>query len=406
MNYQETVNWMFNQLPMYQSVGKSAYKEDLTNTILLSDYLGNPEKNIKCIHVAGTNGKGSTSHMLASILQEAGFKVGLYTSPHLKDYRERIKINNQEISENFVVDFISKHKKFFEQNELSFFEMTVGLAFDYFDKSNIDIAIIEVGMGGRLDSTNIILPLISVITNIGLDHIQFLGNTLSLIANEKAGIIKPNIPVVIGEYVSETKPVFIAKANENNSEIYFASDLINEVYPSELLGDYQISNIKTVMQTIRVLQSQNEFIISGKNIQNGLMNVIKNTNLQGRWQQFQQNPLVICDTAHNKHGLEIVLKQIQKQKFDQLHFVFGVVNDKDLDSILELFPKKATYYFCKPNIPRGLDEKILQEKCKEFQLFGSVFNSVAVAYANALTSASIDDLVFIGGSSFVVAEIL
>ena len=406
MNYQETVNWMFNQLPMYQSVGKSAYKEDLTNTILLSDYLGNPEKNIKCIHVAGTNGKGSTSHMLASILQEAGFKVGLYTSPHLKDYRERIKINNQEISENFVVDFISKHKKFFEQNELSFFEMTVGLAFDYFDKSNIDIAIIEVGMGGRLDSTNIILPLISVITNIGLDHIQFLGNTLSLIANEKAGIIKPNIPVVIGEYVSETKPVFIAKANENNSEIYFASDLINEVYPSELLGDYQISNIKTVMQTIRVLQSQNEFIISGKNIQNGLMNVIKNTNLQGRWQQFQQNPLVICDTAHNKHGLEIVLKQIQKQKFDQLHFVFGVVNDKDLDSILELFPKNATYYFCKPNIPRGLDEKILQEKCKEFQLFGSVFNSVAVAYANALTSASIDDLVFIGGSTFVVAEIL
>ena len=406
MNYQETVNWMFNQLPMYQSVGKSAYKEDLTNTILLSDYLGNPEKNIKCIHVAGTNGKGSTSHMLASILQEAGFKVGLYTSPHLKDYRERIKINNQEISENFVVDFISKHKKFFEQNELSFFEMTVGLAFDYFDKSNIDIAIIEVGMGGRLDSTNIILPLISVITNIGLDHIQFLGNTLSLIANEKAGIIKPNIPVVIGEYVSETKPVFIAKANENNSEIYFASDLINEIYPSELLGDYQISNIKTVMQTIRVLQSQNEFIISGKNIQNGLMNVIKNTNLQGRWQQFQQNPLVICDTAHNKHGLEIVLKQIQKQKFDQLHFVFGVVNDKDLDSILELFPKKATYYFCKPNIPRGLDEKILQEKCKEFQLFGSVFNSVAVAYANALTSASIDDLVFIGGSTFVVAEIL
>lgn len=406
MNYQETVNWMFNQLPMYQNIGKSAYKEDLTNTILLSDYLGNPEKNIKCIHVAGTNGKGSTSHLLASILQEAGYNVGLYTSPHLKDYRERIKINRDEISEDFVVDFISKHKKFFEENELSFFEMTVGLAFDYFEKSTVDIAIIEVGMGGRLDSTNIITPLISVITNIGLDHTQFLGNTLSLIANEKAGIIKPNIPVVIGEYIPETKPVFIAKANENNSEIYFASDLIQENYQTVLLGDYQISNIKTVMQTIQVLQSQNEFIISGKNIQNGLMNVIKNTNLQGRWQQIQQNPLVICDTAHNKHGLEIVLKQIQKQKFDQLHFVFGVVNDKDLNSILELFPKNATYYFCKPNIPRGLDAEILQKKCKEFQLYGDLYDSVATAYANALTSAHIDDMIFISGSTFVVAEIL
>ncbi len=406
MNYQETVNWMFNQLPMYQSVGKSAYKEDLTNTILLSDYLGNPEKNLKCIHVAGTNGKGSTSHLLASILQEASYKVGLYTSPHLKDYRERIKINNSEISEDFVADFISKHKKFFEENELSFFEMTVGLAFDYFEKSNVDIAVIEVGMGGRLDSTNIILPLISVITNIGLDHTQFLGNTLSLIANEKAGIIKPNIPIVIGEYLEETKPVFIAKANENNSEIYFASDLIQDIYPSDLLGDYQISNIKTVLQTIKVLQSQNEFIVSEENVQNGLMNVIKNTNLQGRWQQLQQNPLVICDTAHNKHGLEIVLKQIQKQKFNQLHFVFGVVNDKDLDSILDLFPKNAKYYFCKPNIPRGLDAEILQKKSLEFGLIGNLNNSVIEAYANALQSANLDDMIYIGGSTFVVAEIL
>ena len=406
MNYQETVDWMFNQLPMYQYIGKSAYKEDLTNTILLANYLGNPEKNLKCIHVAGTNGKGSTSHMLASILQEAGYKVGLYTSPHLKDYRERIKINNQEISEDFVVDFINKHKIFFEQNDLSFFEMTVGLAFDYFDKSNVDIAIIEVGMGGRLDSTNIITPLISVITNIGLDHTQFLGNTLALIANEKAGIIKQNVPVVIGEYVTETKPVFTAKAKEQNSEIYFASDLINDVYPSDLIGDYQVSNIKTVMQSIKVLKLQNNFKITEENLKNGLLNVVKNTNLKGRWQQLQQNPLVICDTAHNEHGLKIVLKQIQKQQFEQLHFVFGVVNDKDLDKILPLFPKNAKYYFCKPNIPRGLDAEILQKKCLEFGLKGILNNSVAMAYNKALEKASANDMIFVGGSTFVVAEIL
>ncbi len=406
MNYQETVNWMFNQLPMYQNIGKSAYKEDLTNTVLLANYLDNPERKLKCIHIAGTNGKGSTSHLLASILQEAGYNVGLYTSPHLKNYRERIKINNDEISEDFVVDFISKHKNFFEQNELSFFEMTVGLAFEYFDKSNVDIAIIEVGMGGRLDSTNIIKPLISVITNIGLDHTQFLGNTLSLIANEKAGIIKSNIPVVIGEYDTETKAVFVAKANDNNSEIFFASDLIQEIYPTVLLGDYQVSNIKTVLQTINVLKSQKDFFVTDKNIQNGLMNVIKNTNLQGRWHKIQENPKVICDTAHNKHGLEIVLKQIQKQQFEQLHFVFGVVNDKDLDSILGLFPKNAIYYFCKPNILRGLEAEILQNKCLEFGLIGSLNNSVAEAYANALSKSKANDMVFIGGSTFVVAEIL
>ena len=406
MNYQETVNWMFGQLPMYQNIGKSAYKADLSNTILLANYLDNPEKKLKCIHVAGTNGKGSTSHMLASILQEAGYKVGLYTSPHLKDYRERIKINNEEISEDFVVDFIEKHKSFFENNDLSFFEMTVGLAFDYFEKSDIDIAIIEVGMGGRLDSTNIIMPLVSVITNIGLDHVQFLGNTLSLIANEKAGIIKPNIPVVIGEYLPETKPVFLAKANVENAAIYFASDLISDVYESDLIGDYQVSNIKTVVQTIKVLKQQNDFEISEANIKNGLINVKRNTNLQGRWQVLQEKPLVICDTAHNAHGSKIVLKQIEKQQFEQLHFVFGVVNDKDLDSILPLFPKNAKYYFCKPNIPRGLDAEILQEKCKSFGLKGVLNNSVATAYETALASANDNDMVFIGGSTFVVAEIL
>ena len=406
MNYQETVNWMFGQLPMYQNIGKSAYKADLSNTILLANYLGNPEKKLKCIHVAGTNGKGSTSHMLASILQEAGYKVGLYTSPHLKDYRERIKINNDEISEEFVVDFIEKHKSFFENNDLSFFEMTVGLAFDYFDKSGVDIAIIEVGMGGRLDSTNIIMPLVSVITNIGLDHVQFLGNTLSLIANEKAGIIKSNIPVVIGEYLPETKPVFLAKANAENTAIYFASDLISGVYESDLIGDYQVSNIKTVVQTIKVLKQQNDFEISEANIKNGLINVKRNTNLQGRWQVLQEKPLVICDTAHNAHGLKIVLKQIEKQQFEQLHFVFGVVNDKDLDSILPLFPKNAKYYFCKPNIPRGLDAEILKEKCENFGLIGILSNSVATAYETALASANDNDMIFIGGSTFVVAEIL
>ena len=406
MNYQETVNWMFGQLPMYQNIGKSAYKADLSNTILLANYLGNPEKKLKCIHVAGTNGKGSTSHMLASILQEAGYKVGLYTSPHLKDYRERIKINNEEISEDFVVDFIEKHKSFFKNNDLSFFEMTVGLAFDYFGKSGVDIAIIEVGMGGRLDSTNIIMPLVSVITNIGLDHVQFLGNTLSLIANEKAGIIKSNIPVVIGEYLPETKPVFLAKANAENTAIYFASDLISGVYESDLIGDYQVSNIKTVVQTIKVLKQQNVFQISEANIKNGLINVKRNTNLQGRWQVLQEKPLVICDTAHNAHGLKIVLKQIEKQQFEQLHFVFGVVNDKDLDSILPLFPKNAKYYFCKPNIPRGLDAEILKEKCENFGLIGILSNSVATAYETALASANDNDMIFIGGSTFVVAEIL
>ncbi|MBC7643051.1 MAG: bifunctional folylpolyglutamate synthase/dihydrofolate synthase [Flavobacterium sp.] len=406
MNYQETLNWMFNQLPMYQNIGQSAYKADLKNTISLANYLGNPEHKLNCIHVAGTNGKGSTSHMLASVLQEAGYKVGLYTSPHLKDYRERIKINGIEIEEDFVINFVAKHRIFFEDNDLSFFEMTVGLAFDYFNKSMVDIAIIEVGMGGRLDSTNIIKPLISVITNIGLDHTQFLGNTLELIAAEKAGIIKPNIPVVIGEYLLETKPVFLTKVNDCNSDIYFASELIKSIYPSALMGDYQQANIKTVMLTIKLLRNQNEFKVSTEQLQNGLLNVIKNTGLQGRWQILNESPLTICDTAHNQHGLEIVLRQIQNQKFEQLHFVFGVVNDKDLDSILNLFPKNAKYYFCKPSIPRGLSVEILQEKCKNYGLFGQVYTSVANAYENAKADAKPNDMIFVGGSTFVVAEIL
>ena len=406
MNYSETLDWMFGQLPMYQKQGASAYKEDLTNTILLANHLNNPEKEIKTIHVAGTNGKGSTSHFLASILQEAGYKTGLYTSPHLKDFRERIKINGDDISEDFVVDFIASNKSFFEENQLSFFEMTVGLAFDYFRQEKVDIAIIEVGLGGRLDSTNIISPLLSVITNIGLDHIQFLGNTIEKIAFEKAGIIKLKTPVVVGEYTSKTKPVFENKAKETQSEIFFASELIQETYPSVLLGDYQVQNKKTVLQAIRVLQSQNQFKISEENIKNGFWNVVKNTGLQGRWQQLGTHPKIICDTAHNKHGLEIVMKQLQREEFDTLHFVLGVVNDKDLDDVLPLFPKNAKYYFCKPNIPRGLDALILEEKAFNFGLNGKAFNSVTEAYEEAKKNTSESDLIYVGGSTFVVAEIL
>lgn len=406
MNYQETINWMFSQLPMYQHQGASAYKKDLTNTFLLANHLNNPQKNLKCIHVAGTNGKGSTSHMLASVLQEAGYKVGLYTSPHLKEYRERIKINGLALSKEFVCEFITNNKSFFEANDMSFFEMTVGLAFDYFAKEKVDIAVIEVGMGGRLDATNIITPLVCVITNIGLDHTQFLGNTLEAIACEKAGIIKPNIPVVIGEYTPETKPVFLAKAHENNSEIFFASELITEQYPSDLIGDYQIHNKKAVVETLSILNSQHQFKISEDTIKSGLLNVVKNTGLEGRWQQLGESPKIICDTAHNKNGLEIVMKQIQKEKFDALHIVLGVVNDKDLDEVLPLFPKNAMYYFCKPNIPRGLDAQILKEKSNEFGLMGEVYNSVSEAYKEALQNASKSHFIYIGGSTFVVAEIL
>lgn len=405
MNYQETTAWMFSQLPMYQLQGASAYKKDLTNTILLLDHLNNPQQTLKCIHVAGTNGKGSTSHMLASILQEAGYKVGLYTSPHLKDYRERIKINGEEITKEFVCDFINTNKSFFESNEISFFEMSVGLAFAYFKQSQVDIAIIEVGMGGRLDATNIISPLVSVITNIGLDHTQFLGNTIPLIAREKAGIIKRNTPVVIGEHTNETKPVFLAAAKDNKADIFFAADLINNNYESDLKGDYQQHNIKTVVQTIAVLTTTTSFKVDPSATNKGLQNVVKNTGLQGRWQQLKASPKTICDTAHNKDGLQYVLNQIQKEKFNQLHIVLGVVNDKDLEEILPLFPKAAIYYFCKPNIPRGLDAAVLQEKAAIFQLKGDLFNSVSEAYETAINSALPDDFIYAGGSTFVVAEL-
>jgi len=405
MNYQETTNWMFNQLPMYQLQGASAYKKDLTNVNLLVKHLDNPHQKLQFIHVAGTNGKGSTSHMLASILQEAGYKVGLYTSPHLKDFRERIKINGIEITEGFVCKFIEKHKTFFESNDMSFFEMSVGLAFDYFVKEKVDIAIIEVGLGGRLDATNVITPLASVITNIGLDHVQFLGNTLEAIAGEKAGIIKPKTPVVIGEYTLETKAVFVEKAKINNAQIYFAADLISKTPPSDLIGDYQELNKKTVIQTLTILKEQTHFNVSDENIKTGLQHVVKNTGLLGRWQQLGKNPKIICDTAHNKNGLEIVLNQIKNEPFDNLHIVLGVVNDKDLEEVLPLFPKNAVYYFCKPAIPRGLDATVLQHKAQTYSLNGTVFDSVLNAFEAAKSNATAKDFIYIGGSTFVVAEL-
>jgi dihydrofolate synthase/folylpolyglutamate synthase len=342
--------------------------------------------------------------MIASVFMEAGYKVGLYTSPHLKDFRERITINGKKISKNYVHQFILNHKSFFEKTELSFFEMTVGLAYQYFSEKKVDIAIIEVGMGGRLDATNSITPLLSVITNIGKDHTQFLGDTLEKIAFEKAGIIKQNIPVIIGEYTSETKPVFLEIARKNNSEIYFAQEETHPNYPCGLLGDYQMKNKKTVIEVFRNLKSN--FKISEENLKNGIANVVLNTHLQGRWQILQENPKVICDTAHNAHGLEIVMKQLKKESYKKLHIALGVVNDKDLDAILPLFPKNANYYFCKPKNIRGLNSSTLQEKAKTYQLIGNTYTSVSKAYKAALEKSSDVDVIFIGGSNFVVSEII
>lgn len=405
MTYHGTVNWMFSQLPMYQKQGKSAYKVDLSNTILLAKHLKNPEKKFKSIHVAGTNGKGSTSHMLASILQEAGYKVGLYTSPHLKDYRERIKINGKEISKQFVIQFIKRNKSFFESNKLSFFEMTVGLAFDYFAKQRVDFAIIEVGLGGRLDSTNIITPEVSVITNIGLDHTKFLGNTLESIAKEKGGIIKPNIPIIIGETNSKTKEIFKQIAEENQAKIIFADKVEFKNYDCDLKGDYQVKNIKTAVQSIKELQLK-QFKISENDIIKGLFNVVKNTGLLGRWQILNENPKVICDTAHNREGLEIVMKQLQSEEYRQLHIVFGVVNDKNLDTIVDILPTNAKYYLCKPDIPRGLESKKLKHYFNTKNLECEAYSSVNEAYKKALINSNNKDVIYLGGSTFVVAEII
>jgi|TARA_B110000305_G_C19432669_1_gene637101 dihydrofolate synthase/folylpolyglutamate synthase len=405
MDYQNTINWMFTQLPMYQNTGRTAYKKDLSNTHKLSKHLNNPEQKFISVHVTGTNGKGSTSHMLASILQEAGYKVGLYTSPHLKDFRERIKINGKPISEKAVIQFIEEHKPFFKNQELSFFEMTVGLAFNYFAKEKVAIAIIEVGLGGRLDSTNIINPILSVITNIGLDHTQILGDTLPKIAAEKAGIIKNNIPVVIGEYQEEVHPVFYKKALETNSSLFLAEKNISSNFTTDLKGTYQTKNVKTAVQSIYIIKERG-FKISNLNIENGLRNIVKNTGLLGRWQILHESPLTICDTAHNKEGLTYVLEQLLDETFKRLHIILGVVNDKELKNILPLFPKNAIYYFSKPNIPRGLDANILKEKSFSYDLKGTAYSSVNNALKNAQKQADFDDLIFIGGSTFVVAEVV
>jgi dihydrofolate synthase/folylpolyglutamate synthase len=402
MTYQETLDWMFSQLPMYQRQGQTAFKKDLTNILAFADVLGNPHHQFKSIHVGGTNGKGSTSHMMASVLQEAGYKVGLYTSPHLKNYTERIRINGQEIERDYVVEFIAKNKSFLAQQKLSFFEMTVGLAFQYFADQQVDVAVVEVGLGGRLDSTNIITPEISVITNIGYDHMQQLGGTLPEIAFEKAGIIKPNVPVIIGERQEETTAVFEKKAAETNAKILFASD-DHEEFTSDLLGFYQKKNANTAVKALRNLSS---FEVAKEQMIWGLQKVVKNTGFKGRWQILNKVPKVICDTAHNKEGVTVVMQQLEKEVYDQLHIVLGVVNDKKLDDILNLFPKKALYYFCKPDIPRGLDAKELQQIAGSFQLVGEVYNSVSNAYKAAFQNCSDQDLLYVGGSTFVVAEVI
>ncbi|WP_179345377.1 bifunctional folylpolyglutamate synthase/dihydrofolate synthase [Winogradskyella ursingii] len=405
MNYEDTIHWMFQQLPMYQNKGASAFKKDLTNSLKLDSYLNHPHRKFRSIHVAGTNGKGSTSHMLASVLQKAGYKVGLYTSPHLKDFRERIKINGKEVSKHFVIGFMQRHKSFFKENNLSFFEMTVGMAFDYFAKQNVDIAVIEVGLGGRLDSTNIITPELSVITNIGFDHIQFLGDTLEKIAAEKAGIIKYNVPVVIGETLTETEQVFISKAKMNNSKIYFADQLIETIYESDLKGVYQKHNMKTVVQSVEVLNKLG-YQISNSNLKSGLSNVVDNTGLKGRWQILSEQPKIIADTAHNKEGLRYTMQQLQSEEFNKLHIIFGVVKDKNLESIIDILPKEATYYLCKPNVERGKNAEELKSFFKANELKCKSYFNVNEALENAKSNASKNDVIYVGGSTFVVAEII
>lgn len=405
MTYKQTLDWMFGQLPMFQRQGAPALKKDLTNIRLFAESLGNPQNKFKSVHVAGTNGKGSVCHILASVFQEAGYKTGLYTSPHLKDFRERIKIDGKEVSKDFVVDFIEENKGFLEKQKPSFFEMATAMAFDFFAKEKVDIAIIETGLGGRLDSTNIVFPELSVITNIGMDHTLFLGNSLSEIATEKAGIIKSKTPVVIGESQPETIPVFKKAAADKEAPLFFADQSSFELLSCGLKGNYQQKNSRTVLKCVGVLKDSG-WVITKKNLHDGLENVIQNTGIRGRWEILQHHPKTICDVAHNKEGLEYVLEQLSKEKHDKLHIVLGMVNDKDLSGILPLFPKTATYYFCCPNIPRGLDAQSLKETAEKYGLKGESFPSVKDAYTTALEKALEKDLVFVGGSTFVVAEVL
>ncbi|HRH64332.1 MAG TPA: folylpolyglutamate synthase/dihydrofolate synthase family protein [Bacteroidia bacterium] len=431
MNYKQTLEYLYSSLPMFQRIGAAAYKADLNNTIALLKLVRNPEKKFKSIHIAGTNGKGSVSHMLASILQCAGYRVGLYTSPHLKDFRERIKVNGKPISQQDVVQFVEQYKNGFEKIKPSFFEITVGMAFEYFEKQQVDIAVIETGLGGRLDSTNVIKPLLSVITNISFDHEALLGNTLEKIAIEKAGIIKLKTPVVVGEMQAESRFIFSKYAIQNKAELFFADQVykvqqssikgtVNPVQEMDilrngkvfieklsipLLGHYQQKNCCTVLQAVELLQQQS-FVVTEKDIKLGMAKVVEQTNFQGRWQVLNRKPLVIADTAHNEAGIKEVMKQLKLTQHKKLHIVLGVVNDKDLSKILHLFPSKALYYFCKADLPRALDAKILQEKAKEHSLKGKVYSSVNEALKAAEKAATKEDLVFVGGSTFTVAEVL
>ncbi len=403
MTYRETLDWMFAQLPMYQQKGATAYNGKLQGIQSFATYLGEPQHNFKSIHVAGTNGKGSCSHMLASILQEAGYKVGLYTSPHLKDFRERIKINGEMIFEKDVISFIKENKKYIERNHMSFFEMTVAMAFEHFSKECVDIAVIEVGLGGRLDSTNIINPEVCLITNIGLDHIDLLGDSIEKIAYEKAGIIKPYTPVVISEKQEETTEVFKEVAKSQQAKIIFAEETISEKYATSLLGDYQNRNIKGVVAVVGALTN---FKVQEEHIKTGLSKVVENTGLMGRWQVLGEHPRIIADTAHNSEGIRLVMDQLSLEVFDELWIVLGFVKEKNLDQILHMFPKKAHYLFCRPDIPRGMDADTLQKKAAENGLKGSVYASVSVALETAKKEAKKNDLIFVGGSNFTVAEVV
>lgn len=430
MNYQQTLDYLYQQLPMFQRIGSAAYKKDLTNTLALCQYLNNPQNQLTTIHIGGTNGKGTLTHALGAVFQATGKKVGLYTSPHYKDFRERIKINGQYISEQAVVDFVQKIKPESERIQPSFFELTVAMAFDYFVQQQVDIAIIEVGLGGRLDSTNVITPILSVITNISYDHTDMLGETLALIAGEKAGIIKPNVPVVIGETLPETQTVFVQKATEQNAPIVFADqqmqvanvqqqlsnmcvdvldykgNVLFKQLKTDLTGNYQQKNIITLLQAIQVLNNMG-FNLGADVVSKALQQVRPLTNFMGRWQVLNtQNPLVIADSAHNEAGITEAMWQLQQLPKTHLHLVMGFVKDKDLGKILPLLPTTATYYFCKANIPRGLPAADLQQMAYQYGLQGNAYNSVADAYQAALKQAATTDLVYIGGSIFVLAEIL
>jgi dihydrofolate synthase/folylpolyglutamate synthase len=427
MNYSETLAYLYSRLPMFQRIGAAAYKANLDNTIAIDQLLQHPHKKFKSIHIAGTNGKGSVSHLLASIFQESGYKTGLYTSPHLIDFRERIKINGKEVDKEFVVEFVDRYKSEFEKIEPSFFEWTVGLAFDYFAQNEVDIAIIETGMGGRLDSTNIIQPLISVITNISFDHKQFLGDTLDKIAAEKAGIIKPNIPVIIGETQQETNSVFDRFAIKNKSEIIYADQVFNCKKTTQsdklivditknkdeyihhlscgLVGNYQLLNIATVLTAIDKVTDLFPRI-NLQNIRKGIDNVIENTDLKGRWQLIEHNPKVVCDTAHNVAGIKMITQQLIELKPKKIHFILGFVNDKDVSEILELLPKEACYYFCEPSIPRAMKIENLIEIVGHRFTEKQFYLSVQEAYVAAKNNCLEEELIYIGGSTFVVADFL